>query len=298
MSSIREAAECLVGFEGYLDASKPDAVFGLHENNFWVKILFYLAQQKGIKTYSLQEGIILEREESDLGKYTTGTDYTDILFSWSEYDKKFYSEPDKIVPTGPAHLDVWLETARHAVNCRSTILSIKRKLGIDPNSTLVVFAPPRLDLYKGDFTKTLDLLIDWTRDRGIALLLSLHPFQGEIEQLEKISEVYPHVLVRHDIDGLEYVFIADVLITQTSTLAIEAVLLDIPVIEIDIDYVGLEQPLWKHNAADLLEGENLDKISQVLQGNKVNPRKFVRDRFPLADGESAKRIMEYVMEAI
>ena len=103
MSSVREAAECLVGFNNYLDVSKPDAVFGLHENNFWVKMLFYLAHQKEIRTYSLQEGIILEREERDLKKYSLGTDYTDFLFSWSEYDKQFYSDESKIYPVGPSH---------------------------------------------------------------------------------------------------------------------------------------------------------------------------------------------------
>ncbi len=295
MSSIREVAECLVGFEEYLNVNEPDAVFGLHENNFWVKILFYLARQQGIKTYSLQEGIILEREEHDLKKYSIGTKYTDTLFSWSGYDRRFYSEPDKIIPVGPAHLDEWIKIARHAKKYRDTILSIKSKLGIDPHSTVVVFAPPRLDLYRGNFTRVLDLLIDWTRDRGIVLLLSLHPFQGGVEELKNIPNIYPHMLVRHDISGLEYVVIADALITQTSTIAIEALLLGTPVIEIDVDYIGLEQPLWKHDAADLIEGDNLDKISQVVHGDCANPRKFIEDRFPLADGESAKRIVEEIL---
>jgi CDP-glycerol glycerophosphotransferase (TagB/SpsB family) len=246
----------------------------------------------------LQEGIILEREEKDLGKYSIGTDYTDTLFSWSEADKEFYSEPDKIVPVGPSHLDEWIHVAHNAMKLNPVVLSIKNKLGIDPNSTLVVFAPPRLDLYKGDFQRALDLLIDWTRDRGITLLLSFHPFQGGIDQLKQVSNVYPHVVVRHDINGLEYVLIADVLITQTSTIAIESLLLNTPVIEIDVDYFGLEQPLWKHGAADLLDGDNLDKISQVLQGNKVNPREFIQERFPLADGRSAKRIVEEILNVI
>ncbi len=295
MSSIREASECLVGFDGYLDNSKPDAVFGLHENNFWVKILFYLAQQRGIKTYSLQEGIILEREEKDLGKYSIGTDYTDILFSWSEADKEFYSEPDKIVPAGPSHLDDWIDVSHNAMKFNPVALAIKNKLGIDSNKKVIVFAPPRLDLYKGDFQKALDLLIDWTRDRGIILLLSFHPFQGGIEQLKKVSDVYPHVVVRHDINGLEYILIANVLITQTSTIAIESLLLNTPVMEIDVDYFGLEQPLWRHGAANLLEGDDLDKITQVLRGKKVDPGGFILDRFPLADGRSAKRIVEHIL---
>ena len=210
-------------------------------------------------------------------------------------DKRFYSEPDKIVPVGPSHLDEMIDVSHNAMKYGPVALAIKNKLGIDAGSKIVVFAPPRLDLYKGDFQKALDMLIDWTRDRGITLLLSFHPFQGGIDQLKKVSNVYPHVVVRHDINGLEYVLIADVLITQTSTIAIESLLLNTPVIETDVDYFGLEQPLWKHGAADLLEGDDLSKISQVLQGNKVDPKEFIRDRFPLADGKSAKRIVEEIL---
>ena len=59
VSSIRDATYDLHSFDAYLAMQKPDIVFGLHENNFWVKMLFYVAQKHGIKTCSLMEGIIL-----------------------------------------------------------------------------------------------------------------------------------------------------------------------------------------------------------------------------------------------
>jgi hypothetical protein len=133
MSSIQEAAECLVGFNNYLDVSKPDAVFGLHENNFWVKMLFYLARQKDIRTYSLQEGIILEREERDLKKYSIGTDYTDFLFSWSEYDKQFYSDESKIYAVGPSHLDEFISIKSDPDRLREFLSVVRSRLGIAPN---------------------------------------------------------------------------------------------------------------------------------------------------------------------
>lgn len=295
LSSLRESAECLVGFDNYLKQSKPDAVFGLHENNFWVKMFFYTAKQHGIRTFSLQEGIILEREEHDLEKYSLGTNYTDILFSWSEHDKQFYSDKDKIIPVGPSHLDnliVAVNNKRDRDNLRG---SLRAKYGIKDNATVVAFMPPRLDLYRGDFNNTLHKLVDWTRDRGMVLLLSLHPFQGGADQLYNTTSIYPHVVVRHDIQGTDYIILSDVVITQTSTIGLEAVLLNTPLIEIDVDYVGLEQPLWKQGAATLLEGDNFNIIRNVLSGNTVDTSSFINDRFILADGQSTRRIAEVVL---
>ena len=296
VSSLREASESLVGFRNYLDVSNPDAIFGLHENNFWVKIFFFLASEKNIKTYSLQEGIILAREESDMGKYSIGTDYTDTLFSWSSWDTSFYNDPDKILPVGPSHLDEWINTATNAMKFKPVEAGIRQRLGIPKKNKVVVFAPPRLDLYRGDFAKALNKIIEWTRDRGLTLILSFHPFQNGVEEFKKIPESYPHVIVRNDIQGLEYVLVGNVLITQTSTIAVESVLLRTPVIELDMDYVGLEQPLWKQGAADLLEGDNLDKITEVLEGQRANTKEFIIDRFPLADGRATKRIVEHILD--
>jgi hypothetical protein len=108
-------------------------------------------------------------------------------------------------------------------------------------------------------------------------------------EIEKMLSVYPHVVMRHDTNGLDYIMISDSWITQTSTTALEALILGVPVIELDMDYIGLEQPLWKLDAASLIEGDDLSSI-QVKTGNA----KFVRERFPLADGKSTQRIVDFV----
>jgi CDP-glycerol glycerophosphotransferase (TagB/SpsB family) len=296
MSSYREAVTCLVGFEGYLKDRKPDAVFALHENNFWVRILFYLAQKNSITTYSLQEGIILEREEEILKKYSTGTQYTDVLFSWSKYDKNFYADTSKIVPVGPSHMDGIVVALKQETSRNGLKNELRKQAGMSHKGSVVVFAPPRLDLYAGDFFRAVDSLAKWTMNRNIGLVVKLHPFQGGIEQIKSVLARYAHVLVANDADSLQFIALADVLITQTSTISVEAAILGIPVIELDMDYVGLEQTIHQHGGATLLEGDNLDEILDVMKAEKKTD--FVDEFFSLADGQSTKRIVDYVMAGL
>ena len=287
ISSVAEVMRNVAGFGKYLDTHKPNAVFALHENNFFVKTLFYCASARNIRTYSLQEGMILEREESDLGKYSTGTDYTDILFSWSEYDRQFYSDPEKIVPVGPSHLDDWINQVALFPDFRS---QFKQKLGFAQHGKVIVFAPPRLDLYRGDAIHAFNALADWTQDRGIGLIIKLHPFQGGVDGIKNHLSRYVHVRVDNSSDSIPFVIGADVLVTQTSTIALEALVLGTPVVELDLDYIGLEQALWKHGAATLIEGGDLDRLFDTKSTTG-----FVDGRFPLADGLSTKRIVDYVL---
>jgi hypothetical protein len=288
-SSIREAVYCLHGFSHYLDENKPEIVIALHENNFWVKILFYLARQRGIKTVSLMEGIILEREEEDLGKYSMGTDYTDVLFSWSEYDKKFYADSSTIVPVGPPHLDEWIfATIKDEFGIARQ--NICAQYGINSGKKIVLFAPPRLDLYKGDIGRAIQALSNYCASSGFEIVLKLHPFQGGADQ---IKNSFPGLKVFSDDDASPFLFISDIVVTQTSTVSLEALCLGKPVIELDMDYIGLDQPLSSWGAAQLVQGNDLSPIGSLL----TDPRdvsEFMGERLPLADGKSADRIVSYL----
>lgn len=292
ISAYAEAAECIVGFQGYLAREKPDAVFALHENNFWVRILFYLAQERGVTTYSLQEGIILEKEEKVLKKYSTGTDYTNVLFSWSGHDKDFYSDPSKIVPVGPSHMGAWITLGKDEARRGDLKTAIRESVGMR-DKRLVVFAPPRLDLYAGDFVRAAHAIAKWAMARRIGVVIKLHPFQDSVNEIKNIMSRYTHVKVIDDSNSLPFVLAADVLITQTSTIAVEAAILGVPVVELDMDYIGLDQTINQHGGATLIEGTNIDGILHAMDDDVG--KEFVDWYFPLADGKSTERIVDYVM---
>jgi len=289
ISACYDAAMDLVGFGHYLDNSRPNIVFALHENNFFVKTLFYSAQERNIKTCSLMEGMILAREESTLKKYSTGTKYTDVLFSWSEYDKQYYADPDKIMPVGPSHFDDWINL-KHEDTFESTKLKLKVQMGFRPDDEVIMFAPPRLDLYRGDPSKAIMAIVNWANLKRIGLILKLHPFQHGIEQVTEMVKQFDKVRVSNDADPMPLLVVADKLITQTSTIALEALVLGIPVYELDMDYFGIEQGLHKQGGAHLISGDNLDYI---IDAPEISDD-FIKNRLPLADGQSVKRIVDYI----
>lgn len=294
MFSIREMAENLAGMENFLGMSQAPMVFALHENNFWAKMLFYLAQRQGMRTYSLMEGIILEREEEDMGKYSIGTEYTDVLFSWSQDDKKYYQDPDRIYASGPPHMDEWISLTSNPMKHIEYKYGFRNSLGI--HAPVVTFMPPRLDLYAGDFFKHLAHLADWSSNTGVGLVLRLHPFQGSIGEIKKVLNRYPHVKLVEGPDGMPSIAGSDLIITQTSTVAIEALAIGTPVVQIDLDYVGLEQPLdvamqWSDGDTGVLE--------RVLRGywDVSAADRFRREELGLFDGGATERIIEHVRRA-
>lgn len=288
VSSMWEAARDLYGFNNFLDEYKPNAVFGLHENNFWVKILFYLASRKSIKTYSLMEGIVLEREEEDMGKYSIGTDYTDALFSWSTYDKQFYKDEYKILPVGPAHLDEWINMQKLPQdNYNNILVDLKNKFNLSLNKPIIIFAPPRLDLYQGDPLHAMHELRNYCIKNNFEFMIKMHPFQSKISDpsLDGVPIFYEN-------DAAPFLLISDVVVTQTSTVALEALCLRKQVVELDLDYHGIEQPLWKDGAVTLVDTD-INIIGKLLS-EPLDVSKFIGARLPLADGLATARICDNV----
>lgn len=299
-ASLREAAENIVGFDKYLRSSQPDFVFALHEQNFFAKILFYRAHELGLPTYSLQEGIILEREEEDLGRYSSATSYTTKLFSWSEHDRQFYADSDKIVPVGPTHLDEAVRLKYDAGNYMNYKAGYKSNFGFNPANPMIAIVPPRLDLYVGDFLGDVNKIALWARNRSINILIRLHPFQGDEARrmLDKaLLPKFAHIKTDTLSDGIPCVFASDAVITQTSTVGLEAAALGTPLMELDFSYQGLEQPLHKLGGATLLEEDKLDTIDKVIRGvfDIDAANEFKREYLPLADGNSVGRILKEVL---
>jgi len=76
-------------------------------------------------------------------------------------------------------------------------------------------------------------------------------------------------------DTLPLIACSDVVISQHSTVAIETLALDIPLVEIDLDNCGVLESLAEQAVAIPVGGGELSKIRQVLSGElKVNTVKL------------------------
>ena len=292
--SCREALENLSGFRNYLAKNKPDAVFVLHTQNFWTKMLAYQAGNMKIPVYSLQEGIILENEERDMGKYRWATEYATNVFTWAEHDRQFYGEPDKVVPVGPTHLDKWINLVADDTKLYELNQRVLGSLGLNPSIRTLTVAFPRLDLFKGNPDELLGEVGSWCLRNGIQVVVTLHPFQGGVPIMDTIVNRYPQMVMYRGTEVMELVVCSDGVVAQTGTLPLEAVALGVPVAEANLGKEDLDQPLYKEGGAILLD--EIDKLEDLLEDkNAEDAKKFRAKRLPLADGKSLERLTEHIV---
>jgi len=260
--SLEEASRTTTAIKRCLSEIKPEAVFLLHLNNFWASQIAQAAQQMGVPVFTLQEGIILDREVSIAGKYEAATRYADYVFSWSNDDKEKYTEKHKIVPVGAPHLVKWLNKPK--------------------SPQRFAFLPPRLDLYMGDFGKDLHALckqID--RMPGAELFVKFHPY-------DNVSENILHQYAKCSTwRGGTYELLSGArrVVTQISTVALEAVALGCETVVIDSQYVGIGNGIpcpAIHNITDAAGDIGFTAQQQWLKQNSI-----------LTDGLAIKRIVDF-----
>ena len=279
--SVREACEFLCATEKALDSIKPDLIMVLHTNNYWGRMLAHLGYRRNIPVVAYQEGRLRHRDEKTLKKQGSAADDCTKIMCWSESARQAYIEagiPDsKLAVTGIPHLAEWFGYMAEPKNWQLGKKIQKQSLGFDPERWLVSFFPPLLSRYDGNPKTALGALADWSANNFTQLAIRLHPFEHE-ENVEKLKfgiKDHPYAKVIEK-DTLPLIACSDVVISQHSTVAVETLALDIPLIEIDLDNVGVLESLAEQEVAIPMGGGELSKIKQVLSGElKVNPVKLL-----------------------
>src|SRR3990167_2080448 len=278
--SVREACEFIVATENALDQLKPDIVIVLHQQNFWTRPLGYLASRRGIPVVCFQEGRLRGRDQKTLNKQATAADDCRKLFCWSENARQAYIEAgipeSKLAVTGIPHLEQWFGYMANKETWEIGKKLQKESLGFDPERKLVSFCPPLLSRYDGNPKTALGALADWSANEFIQLAIRLHPFEHEenVERLKFGLKGHPYARVIES-DTLALIACSNVVISQHSTVAVETLALNVPLIELDLDHAGVLESLAEQGVAIPVAGGELSKILQVLSGElKANPAKL------------------------
>ena len=252
----------------------------LHSLNFWTRTLAYLAYRRGISVVGYQEGKLRHRDEKTLKKQGQAADDCTKLFVWSESSRQAYLEagiPDsKLAVTGIPHLAEWFGYMANPQNWELGKKLHKESLGFDPNRWLVSFFPPLLSRYDGNPKTALGALADWSANENVQLAIRLHPFEAEenVERLKFGLKDHPYTKVIEK-DTLPLIACSDAVVSQHSTVAIETLALDVPLIEIDLDHIGVLESLAEQGVAIPVGGGELSKIKQVLSGElRAEPAKL------------------------
>jgi UDP-N-acetylglucosamine 2-epimerase len=298
--SVREFSEFIISTFKMLTVEKPDVVLILHANNAWCRALAYLCSVLKIKCISFQEGLLRHRDQETQGKQSTAADYSTNLCVWSEGSKKAYIQAgipeDKIVVTGMAHLDPFIEKWK-SVNKQQFIYSF----GFDPNRPLITFGMPQLGRFEGDPNMNLNALADWASLNMMQVCIRPHPFESSntISQLRNGLKQHVTIQVVTAGETTDLLACSDIVLTQHSTVSVEAIAMGTPVAELALDNSFILQSLADQEVAINIKSGELDKLKQMLRGElKVNPVKlesWKAENIGPLDGHSTDRVVELVM---
>ncbi len=212
---------------------RPDVFIGLHENNFWVKNIAHACMRHGVPHYVFQEGYLRDQDQETLNKQLLACEYSDKIFVWGESSKEKYIEAgvpeSKIVVSGPMHLHKWG----------------RKKRNLDGPFT-VVYCVPLMQQYKGDFNKDWEKLSQFFKVNNINGVLRFHP-------MDNIDN--PNLPIMQSTDPFPELLHADLVLSQHSTVALEAMALGIPMLEFNMSDTPILQSWADQGVTELISTE-------------------------------------------
>jgi UDP-N-acetylglucosamine 2-epimerase len=225
----------------------------------------------------------------------SGEYYKNILTRLGSYPK------DRVIITGQPKYDI-LAHANNFFEKRK----IYDKFKVEYKKKLVVLATQPLPenenelLFRSVFREIKKL-------KDIQLVIKLHPNEYDESLHRNIAkEVGLDVILTKDINLFELLNACDVLMTVSSTVALEAMILDKPVIIVDLKTNPDETAFVKSGAAiGVYKSNDINKaIIKILndKGTKKklqnNMKKFVYEHAYRIDGLAYKRIVKLINEMI
>jgi hypothetical protein len=286
MYSVREAAEFYVAC-GNILTDQVKAVVVLHTNNFWTKTLCYLAQKRGIPTFSFQEGLLRDRDQETMNKQLWAAEYVDKVFVWSRGSKRRYIEAgvenNRLVVTGAPHLDAYARMSVEAALEKSTM------------RRAVLFAPTTQSEYIGNIGEDAQMLRELAIGAGYEFVFRPHPFEAKGYNGELDTFRAP--------DNLTLCRSGAIVVGQHSTMLYEALALGSLVIEYVFNGVPILHSLADEGVAISASKQDVARVFADLGAafGKVDVKKinrFVEDEFAAHLGNATANVVREIKKAL
>ncbi len=238
-----------------------------------------------------------------LGKISKNTDY---LIVTSENIKDDYSEAfqipyNKIKSLGLPRMDYYFEN--HDVDALKS--EFLKKNGSSSNKKIILYAPTfRNEEKYNNIFDYLDLEeFNENLGRDYILALRLHPKIKDFYK-EDISTNGQYIDVSDYENEQELMLMSDLLITDYSSIMIEYVALDKPVVffTYDLDnYLSNERGFY-YDFKKTVPGPivyNSQELVDVIKNNELDKSKiseFLKTQFDVIDGNSSKRVVDFLLK--
>ncbi len=274
-------------FQRVMNEIRPDIVVVGYDRNTIVSGLVMLAREMGIPVLEIQHGLhrpLYPVTEPLSDKIAAGGDYSRGSYI------RFGARDEQVVVTG------WPKYDRY------------KRLKDDTYTKSAVEILFAMGL--GNTKANLDIIESiglWLKDsQEIRLIVKPHPLESE-KVYRKVAGKYEQiVLCGSSEDIVSLLTSSDVLITEHSTVGIEAALLDIPIVRINI--TNEEAPSVYVDGGIAVEARNIEElksaVTDVLYNEEVRGRlaearmKFVYEHAYINDGQASKRVADLIVRMI
>jgi len=297
LQGLREAAEVNYLSQDLFKRYKPNGLLVLHTNNFWGRILAYNAKNQNIPVFAFQEGMIRDLDQDTMKKQTSASDYVDVLFVWTEEDKKKYEAAGakcEIIVSGPSHLDYSLRAITQAHVMKR---EYREEANINHDSKIVGLALPLASHYKGNLDKDTYDICSWAYIHGYTILLRAHPFDRNLgnQIKENLKFIGNCIIVADEWDVGKFISMCDVLLGQHSTIGLEAVMLKVPFFEFSR---GKNKVLESKNYANSIDVDGINSWNDFRNSDEVNRfcSEFLLRNQSNLDGYAVTRIQEAILK--
>jgi len=155
-------------------------------------------------------------------------------------------------------------------------------------------------------TKSISVVYNAAKSLNVQLIVKLHPAEDQHAPLYKQNRSYVPLVVKGNKGISELLYVCDAMITKSSTTAIEAAILDKPIIVLNLSgkpdvmsYVQKGVALGVYKEGDFAKAvEDALYNSEVRQELAKTRGKFVYDYAYIQDGKASERVANLITEVI
>ncbi|MGG0154334.1 CDP-glycerol glycerophosphotransferase family protein [Bacillus mycoides] len=242
------------------------------------RALTFLSRSEGIPSYCLQHGAIMGEEAYFPVFATKQVVYGKYEEDW--YLQKGSSESQIEIVGHPRFDDIFNRTYMDKKELFKT-------LKIDPTTKVIFIAtqPFKTSFY-------IELTEKLVKDKNITVIIKPHPWEkgrNLVEEYIRLSKLYPNVkYITNEVNMYDVISHANLVVISNSTVGLEAMLLDIPVVVYkslleDRDYKYYDSLDWLVNQSmeDILSTvEKVQNDSSQSNLAKELRRKFINENYP------------------
>ncbi len=291
-----------------LERVQPKAVVVIAEYGPLERGLVVAAKLKGIPVMAIQHGVIhpshpgymYEKDEVSLDGSVASPfcPIPDLTAVYAPYHQELLTQvsaypAERVAVTGAPRYDVLFQAER--VYSRS---GVRRELGVDPQKKVILWTTQTHGLPADENVKNVDAMFEVVaRLDDIELVVKLHPGEDQRAPLYRTDpRLRPHV-VGGGADTNALIYACDLLVTKHSTTAVEAIILEKPVIVLNLS--GEPDPVeyvQEGVARGVYQKEDLpDAMEELLSDDAPlakNRKRYIERYLYRVDGKATERVVE------